>query len=372
MTEAPKSQALVLSIDAMGGDFAPGAVLDGIDIARVRHPGVRFLLHGNKGALERMMAGEAGLLGVVEIRHAANVVGMDDKPSQALRRRHDTSMWNALESVKTGEAVGAVSAGNTGALMAMAKFQLRPIEGISRPAIAALWPTMHGQSVVLDVGANVETDARQLVDFAIMGAAFARTVFGMPKPLVALLNIGTEEVKGNDDVKAAAQMLRDAPDLPMIFEGFVEGDDISAGTVDVVVTDGYTGNVALKAAEGTAKLVAHYLKQALKRNWLSKLGALIASGAFRILKIRMDPRGVNGGVFLGLNGIVVKSHGGTDGLGFASAIDLAVDMAKHNIIKRITDDLVRVAAPKPAVEAPAAPVAVADAAPTNAVGPEVA
>ena len=343
MSEAPKILPLILSIDAMGGDFAPGAVLDGIDIARVRHPGVRFLLHGNKGQIERLIAGEAGLSGVIEIRHAPNVVAMDDKPSQALRRGHDTSMWRAIESVKSGEAAAVVSAGNTGALMAMSYFQLRTIEAISRPAIAALWPTMHGQSVVLDVGANVESDARNLVEFAVMGAAFARAVFGMKVPTVALLNIGSEELKGNEEVKAAAQILRET-DLSMSFQGFVEGDDISAGTVDVVVTDGYTGNIALKAAEGTAKLVAHYLRQAIKRSWLSMLGAALASGAFRILKVRMDPRGVNGGVFLGLNGIVVKSHGGTDGLGFASAIDLAVDVAKQNIVARIATDIKSIAA----------------------------
>jgi glycerol-3-phosphate acyltransferase PlsX len=353
MTEAPKIQPLILSIDAMGGDFAPGAVLDGIDIARVRHPGVRFLLHGNKGQLERIIAGEAGLSGVIEIRHAPNVVAMDDKPSQALRRGHDTSMWRAIESVKTGEAAAVVSAGNTGALMAMSYFQLRTLESISRPAIAAMWPTMHGQSVVLDVGANVEADTRNLVEFAIMGAAYARSVFGMKLPTVALLNIGSEELKGNEHVKAAAKILRET-DLPMSFQGFVEGDDISAGTVDVVVTDGYTGNIALKAAEGTAKLVAHYLRQAIKRSWMSMLGAALASGAFRILKVRMDPRGVNGGVLLGLNGVVVKSHGGTDGLGFASAIDLAVDMANQNIVQRIATDIKGVAAMLPPAGAPVA------------------
>ncbi|MBL9009903.1 MAG: phosphate acyltransferase PlsX [Alphaproteobacteria bacterium] len=338
MADAPKTGQLVLSIDAMGGDNAPGAVLDGIDIARVRHPGVRFLLHGDKGELERLMAGDAGLLAVAEIRHAPDVVGMDDKPSQALRRGRETSMWRALESVKAGEAAGAVSAGNTGALMAMSKFQLRPLDGIARPAIAALWPTMHGQSVVLDVGANVGSEARHLVDFAVMGAAFARAVFGLKTPSVGLLNIGSEELKGNEQVKVAAQSLRDAG-LDIAFAGFIEGDDISAGTVDVVVTDGFTGNIALKAAEGTAKLVSHYLREALKRSLLTKIGAFLASGAFRILKARMDPRAVNGGVFLGLNGIVVKSHGGTDGIGFAAAIDLAIDMAKQDMVRRIADDI---------------------------------
>ncbi|BCW89119.1 Phosphate acyltransferase [Alphaproteobacteria bacterium SO-S41] len=341
MADAPGSRPLTLSIDAMGGDRAPGAVLDGIDIARIRHPGVRYLLHGNKGELERLLAGEAGLAAVVEIRHAPDVVGMEDKPSQAIRRR-DTSMSRALESVKAGEAVGVVSAGNTGALMALSMLHLRRLDGISRPAIAALWPTVYGQSVVLDVGANVGSDARNLVDFAVMGAAFARAVFGIQKPSLGLLNIGAEEVKGNEEVKLAAQSIREA-NLDIAFAGFVEGDDISAGAVDVVVTDGYTGNIALKTAEGTAKLVAHYLREALKRSLFSKIGAFFAQGAFRILKVRMDPRTANGGIFLGLNGIVVKSHGGTDGLGFAAAIDLAVDMAKQNVVQRISDDIKGVA-----------------------------
>lgn len=343
MADAPKSGPLVVSIDAMGGDNAPGAVIDGIEIARVRHPGARFLLHGRSGELERLIAGKAGLVDVVEIRDAADVVGMDDKPSQALRRGRETSMWKAIQSVKDGEASTAVSAGNTGALMAMAKFQLRPLDGIQRPAIAALWPTMRGQTIVLDVGANVGSEARHLVDFAVMGAAFARAVLGVKIPLVALLNIGTEEVKGNEHVKQAAQMLRDA-NLAIQFEGFVEGDDISAGTVDVVVSDGFSGNIALKSAEGAARLVAHYLRTALKSSWLSMLGAAIASGAFKVLRAKMDPRSANGGVFLGLNGTVVKSHGGTDGFGFASAVDVAIEMARQDIVNRIAADIAGVAA----------------------------
>ena len=260
---------------------------------------------------------------------------------QALRRR-DTSMSRALEAVKNGEAVGAVSAGNTGALMALAMLHVKRIDGIARPAIAALWPTVHGQSVVLDVGANVGSEARHLVDFAVMGAAFARNVLGLKTPSLGLLNIGAEEVKGNEAVKLAAQTLRESG-LDIAFAGFVEGDDIGAGTVDVVVTDGYTGNIALKTAEGTAKLISHYLRQALSRSLFSKIGAFFAQGAFRILKVRMDPRTANGGIFLGLNGIVVKSHGGTDGLGFAAAIDLAVDMAKQNMVQRIADDMKGVA-----------------------------
>ena len=352
MADAPKPGPLVVSIDAMGGDNAPGSVIDGIAIARVRHPGARFLLHGNAGELERLIAQKAGLVDVVDIRPAPDVVGMDDKPSQALRRGRQTSMWRAIQSVREGEAATAVSAGNTGALMAMAKFQLRPLEGIQRPAIAALWPTMRGQTVVLDVGANVGSEARHLVDFAVMGAAFARVVLGMKTPLVALLNIGTEEVKGNEQVKQAAQLLRDA-NLPIQFEGFVEGDDISAGTVDVVVTDGFSGNIALKAAEGAARLVGFYLQTALKRSWISMLGAAIASGAFKVLRAKMDPRTANGGVFLGLNGTVVKSHGGTDGLGFAAAVDLAIEMTRQDMTNRIAADIAGVAGLLATREAPA-------------------
>lgn len=233
----------------------------------------------------------------------------------------------------------AVSAGNTGALMAMSKIQLRTLEGIDRPAIASLWPTEQGECVVLDLGANVESDSVQLFEFAIMGAAFARILNGTEKPRVALLNIGTEELKGRDEIKVAADMLKNAPGLHMNYVGFIEGDGIPAGHADVVVSDGFTGNIALKTAEGTAKLIQGYLKAALGRSLLTKIGAFIASSAFSLLKDKLDPRAHNGGVFLGLNGLVVKSHGGTDGLGFASAIDMAVDMAKGDVASKILEDV---------------------------------
>ena len=252
-------------------------------------------------------------------------------------------MWHTIQSVKDGRAQVAVSAGNTGALMAVSMFGLGIIEGISRPAIAVIWPTLKGQCVVLDVGANVGATEEQLVDFAVMGEAFAHVVFGLSRPTVGLLNVGAEEQKGNEGVRGAAQILRDS-NLPMAFQGFVEGDDIAKGTVDVVVTDGFTGNIALKTAEGTARLVASYLRQALKRSLLSKVGAVVASGALNALKRKMDPRAQNGGVFLGLNGIVVKSHGSADAVGFASAVDLAVDMAKADINARITADRSAIAA----------------------------
>ena len=244
----------------MGGDAGPGIVVAALARSVVRHPTVKFILHGDEAELKPLLAKRAKLADRVTIRHAAERVRMEEKPSLALRRGRNTSMWRAIESVKNKEAEVAISAGNTGALMAMSMFQLGMLEGISRPAIAALWPTKRGQSVVLDVGANVASDAEQLVDFAVMGEAFARAMLGLERPTVGILNVGSEDVKGNDAVKGAAQILRNAS-LPMEFDGFVEGDDISEGTVDVVVTDGFTGNVALKTAEGTAKLVIAFPAQ---------------------------------------------------------------------------------------------------------------
>jgi len=332
------SRELTVSIDAMGGDVGPSVVISALARAVQRHPFVKFLLHGDEQAINALLGKRRTKHAHrVSVRHAPGLVRMDDKPSLALRRGRDSSMWRAIESVKSGEAEVVVSAGNTGALMAMSMFQLRLIDGISRPAIAALWPTLRGQCVVLDVGANVECDSDQLVDFAVMGEAFARAVLGLERPSVGLLNVGSEDVKGHDAVKGAAHILRNTS-LPIEFYGFIEGDDIGKGTVDVVVTDGFTGNVALKTAEGTAKLVVNYLRSALKRSLLSRLGALLASGALNALRRKLDPRAAGGGIFLGLNGIVVKSHGGTDALGFASAIDTAIDLANAEINKRIVAD----------------------------------
>lgn len=328
---------LTVSVDAMGGDAGPSVVVTAIGRAVVRHPNVKFLLHGDEAELKPLFAKREKLLDKVEIRHAPERVKMEDKPSQIMRRGRNTSMWRAIESVDKKEADVIVSAGNTGALMAMSMLQLRVIENIERPAIAALWPTKRGQSVVLDVGANVGTDVDQLVDFAVMGEAFARAVLGLDRPTVGILNVGTEDLKGNDAVKGAAAILREAT-LPMEFRGFVEGDDIAEGTVDVIVTDGFTGNVALKTAEGTAKLVTHFLRSALTRSVFGRLGAVLASGALNTLRRRLDPRALNGGIFLGLNGVVVKSHGGTDALGFASALDMAIDMAKADVISKIIAD----------------------------------
>ena len=322
----------------MGADAGPKVVVDGAEITRVRCPDVRFLMFGDQSKIAPLLEEHPDLKAVSEVRHTDSFVSMEDKPAQAIRKGRDTSMWHAIGAVQNGEADVVVSAGNTGALMAMAKIQLRTMAGVDRPAIAALWPTERGESVVLDVGANVDSDERQLVTFAIMGEAFARAVFGLKTPLVGVLNIGSEELKGNDAVKGAAQILQDA-DLPIKFYGFVEGNDIGAGTVDVVVTDGFTGNVALKTAEGTARLISHYLSTAIRRSFFARIGYLLAAGAFNVLRAKMDPRSVNGGVFLGLNGLVVKSHGGTDAMGMASAIELAHNMISHDLVKKIEQDV---------------------------------
>jgi glycerol-3-phosphate acyltransferase PlsX len=305
---------VTIALDAMGGDHGPSVVVPAASIALVRHPEARFLLVGDRARIEPELKAHPALARRAELVHTHVAVAMDAKPSQALRKgRYHSSMWLALEAVRDGHADAAVSAGNTGALMVMAKFCLKTIEGVDRPAIAAIWPTVESECIVLDVGANVGADSRQLVEFTLMGAAMARALFGIAKPSVGLLNIGVEEVKGLDE--------------------------IGHGAVDVVVTDGFTGNIALKTAEGTAKQIGEYLRAAMGRTFLARLGAILAQGAFRALKEKMDPRQLNGGIFLGLNGIVVKSHGGTDATGFASAIDLAYDMASNGVVKRLASDV---------------------------------
>jgi len=330
---------VTIALDAMGGDHGPSVVIPAAAIALIRHPEMRFILVGDAARIEPELAAHPALAAKAEIIHTDVAVAMDAKPSQALRKgRWKSSMWLSLEAVRDGRADAAVSAGNTGALVAMAKFCLKTIHGVDRPAIAAIWPTIESECIVLDVGANVGADARQLVEFALMGAAMARALFGIDKPSVGLLNIGVEEVKGVDEIKKAAAVLKEAP-LPIRYHGFVEGDDIGRGAVDVVVTDGFTGNIALKTAEGTAKQIGEYLRAAMGRSFLARIGAVLAQGAFRALKEKMDPRQLNGGIFLGLNGIVVKSHGGTDATGFASAIDVAYDMASNGVVKRLASDV---------------------------------
>ncbi len=327
-----------IALDAMGGDHGPNVVAPGAALSLERHPSLRFIFFGDARAIEAALANHPALRDASRIVHTDIVISMDEKPSQALRRGKGSSMQLALEAVKSGEAHAAVSAGNTGALMAIAKLVLRPIAGIERPAIAALWPTVKSECIVLDVGANIGATAEQLADFSLMGAAMARAVFHIEKPSVGLLNVGTEEIKGNEDVKAAHAILKSMP-LPLDYKGFVEGDQIGRGAVDVVVVEGFAGNIALKTAEGTAGQIGVYLKSAMSSSFVSKLGAYLARGGFRVLKHKMDPRRVNGGTFLGLNGIAVKSHGGTDAYGFASAVDLAYEMADSGLIARLTSDI---------------------------------
>ncbi len=323
----------------MGGDRGPDMVVAGAAIALERHPELHLILFGDSAVLEPLLARTPKVREKARIVHASVAVAMDDKPSQALRRgRNHSSMWMAIDAVRQGLADVAVSAGNTGALMAMAKVILKTMAGIERPAIAAIWPTLRGESIVLDVGATIGADAGQLVDFAVMGEAMARSLFGLKRPTVGLLNIGVEEIKGVEEVKAAGRILRGA-ELPIEYAGFVEGDDLGKGTVDVVVTEGFTGNIALKTAEGTARQIGTYLRAAMRRSLLSRIGYVFARGAFDALRDKLDPRTMNGGVFLGLNGVVVKSHGGTDALGFASAIDLAVEMAGNDLVAKIARDL---------------------------------
>lgn len=328
--------SMVISLDAMGGDHAPRVVVEALRPARLQYPGIRFILFGDQKKIARYT--DAEMKDYVEVRHTEDVVGSDEKPSQALRRGKNTSMKLAIDAVKEGEAQGVVSGGNTGALMAMSLFALRPVSGIDRPAIAGFMPTMRGESVMLDLGANVVCDATNLVQFALMGADFCRAVLGRAAPSVGLLNIGEEELKGNDAVRNAAETLKALEGDGFRYHGFIEGNDITRGTVDVIVTDGFSGNVALKSHEGAARMVAYTLRQAMTADWAGKLGAWVARGAFRRLRDRLDPNGYNGGVFLGLNGVVVKSHGGANTTGFASALRLAADMVQDGMIDRITKD----------------------------------
>ena len=322
-----------ISIDAMGGDHGPETIIPGLAKVAERRPDAHFVIFGQEERVRPVLDSQPLVAARSEFHHCDVSVGMDDKPSQALRRgRWKSSMWRAIEAVKNGESDVCVSAGNTGALMAMSKFCLRTMADIERPAIAAIWPTMRGESVVLDVGATIGADAQQLIDFSILGAAMARAVLGLERPSIGLLNVGVEEVKGQEEVKEAGRLLREAELKSMDYRGFVEGDDIGRGSVDVVVTEGFAGNIALKTAEGTAKQIAEYLRAAMGRTFMTKLGYVLARDAFNHLREKMDVRRANGGVFLGLNGIVVKSHGGADPEGFAAAVELGYDMARSRLM----------------------------------------
>lgn len=334
------SAPVIISIDAMGGDHAPEVVVEGVRLAHVRLPHVRYLLFGDSARIEPLLDRCPEIRDVCTVRHTSESISAEAKPSQVVRTGRRSSMWLAVDAVAKGEAAGVVSAGNTGALMAVSKFVLRTLPGIDRPAIAGMFPTERGETVMLDLGANIDCNANNLFEFAVMGEVFARHVLGLERPTVGLLNVGAEELKGNDAVKAAALRLRESG-LPMRFHGFVEGNDICAGTVDVVVTDGFTGNIALKTAEGTVKLYSTFLKQAFKNSVLAKLGFLFAGHALAKVKVRTDPRRYNGAMFLGLNGIAVKSHGGTDAFGFANAIGVAVDLVTHGFNDRIRAEFER-------------------------------
>jgi phosphate acyltransferase len=331
-----------IALDAMGGDHGPAVVLPGADLSLARHPDIEVQLFGDRAVVEPLLEGLPRLKAASKLVHTEVSIRMDDKPSQALRYgRWKSSMWLAIDAVKKGEADAAVSAGNTGALMAMARFNLKMIEGIERPAIAGLWPTLTGDAVVLDLGASIGADEAHLINLAAMGNAMARVLFDIDRPTVGLLNIGVEEVKGLEQVREAGRILR-AGHFPHInYRGFVEGDDIGKGEVDVIVTEGFAGNIALKTAEGTARQFAQYLRNAMNRTWTARLGYLLARPAFRALRDKMDPRKSNGGVFLGLNGIVIKSHGGADPEGIAAALDMGYDMVRYELLAKIGESMAR-------------------------------
>ena len=339
------NEPFTLAIDAMGGDDAPEVVLDGIAIAAERHPAARFLLVGDEARLAPLVARRKRVQASCTVRHAPAVIDSEMKPTAALRVR-DSSMRVAIDAVAAGEASGVVSAGNTGALLALAKIVIKTLPGIDRPAMAAIGPSARGDVVMLDLGANVQCDARNLVEFAIMGDVFARTVLGLPAPTIGLLNVGSEQLKGDERVRQAAETLRCSHIAPQ-FHGFVEGDDIAKGTTDVIVTDGFTGNVALKTGEGALRLVGDLLKQIFRSTLAARLAYLLARPGLDRMRTWLDPRRYNGAVMLGLNGVVVKSHGGTDAEGFAHAMDVAMDMVVHGFNEKIRDGLARIEALRP-------------------------
>ncbi|MCA2010769.1 phosphate acyltransferase PlsX [Pararhodobacter sp. CCB-MM2] len=337
------SGRIVISVDAMGGDRGPSAVVEGCVQSLRADPQIDILLHGDKAALEPLIAREPALAGRLSVAHADGVVTMHDKPSHIMRHGKDTSMWSTIAALKDGRGHAAVSCGNTGALMAVSMLQLRRMEGVNRPAIACLWPARgrHGFNTMLDVGADVKAEAEDLLAYAIMGVTYFRNGFGEPRPRVGLLNVGTEEHKGRAEIKAAHELIAKHEETGRYeFVGFVEGSDIPSDRVDVIVTDGFTGNIALKTGEGTAKLISDFLRESFKSGPLAMLGAVLARGALKRLGTRIDPRRVNGGVFLGLNGTVVKSHGSADAMGVAAAIGLAAKLAQSGYQGRMAERLV--------------------------------
>ena len=337
------TETFTLAVDVMGGDRAPAAIMGGLAIAAERHPDARFLLFGDESVI-RPFINSPRLQRSCELRHAASVITGEMKPTAALRVR-DASMRLAIDSVAAGECSGVVSAGNTGALLALAKIVIKALSGIDRPALAALTPTARGDIVMLDLGANMVCDSRNLVEFAVMGDVFARAVLGLPNPRIGLLNVGSEELKGDDRVRQAAEILRQSP-FASQFYGFVEGGDITAGTTDVIVTDGFTGNVALKTGEGALQLVTGMLRHVFSNSLAGKLAYLLAKPSLDRLREWVDPRRYNGAIMLGLNGVVVKSHGGADAEQFAYAMDVAIDMVEHHFNDRIREGLQKLNASK--------------------------
>lgn len=336
---------LPIALDAMGGDKAPEAVIQGARLVLKEFPATRFIFFGREPVIAPLIARSRTLARASQVVHAATVIAMDEKPSVALRQGRESSMRAAVDAVNEGKACAMVSAGNTGALMATAKMVLKTLPGIHRPAITATVPSRHRPVVLLDMGANLECTAEYLVQFAVMGDAYARAVLGMAAPRIGLLNVGSEEMKGHDEVKEAHRMLRSGA-YPIEYHGFVEGNDILEGTTDVVVTDGFTGNIALKTAEGASRLIYTSLKSAIERSILAKIGYLFARPAIRMAMKRYDPRKLNGAILLGLNGIVVKSHGGADAKSFANAIKVAIAMAENNVNEKIIAELGRVSPEK--------------------------
>ena len=329
---------IVLSIDAMGGDLGPPAVVAGIARSAANNPNLFFILHGSEDILKRLVSKRRKLKDCVKIVNSKDVINMGDKPSQVVRSGKDSSMWSALEYVRNGEADVCISCGNTGALMALSMIRLRKLDGVNRPAIAVLWPSRSkvGFNIVLDVGADIKAEANDLLQYALMGASYARNGLNIDRPKVGLLNVGTEEHKGRAELHRAHELIEKNSDgSSFSFVGFVEGDDITTDKADVIVTDGFTGNVALKTGEGTAALIGNLLKEAFAYTPLSRLASFLAVTSLRRLRKRIDPRRVNGGVFLGLNGTVVKSHGSADATGVAAAVQLAVQLAKNNFAKKI-------------------------------------
>ncbi len=335
------SDPYTLAVDAMGGDGAPDIIVAGLDLAAERHPSARYLLVGDEAKLGPLLNHYKRAAAVCTVRHASEIISGDLKPTAALRVR-GSSMRVAIDAVAGEEAYGVVSAGNTGALLALAKIVIKTLPGIDRPAMAGIGPSARGDVVMLDLGANVSCTTRNLVEFAVMGDVFARTVLGLTAPTIGLLNVGSEELKGDDRLRLAAETLR-ASHIGAQFHGFVEGHDIAAGTTDVVVTDGFTGNVALKTGEGALKLMAGMLRQVFSASIGAKIAYVLARPGLERLREWLDPRRYNGAVLLGLKGVVVKSHGGTDALGFAHAIDVAMDMVVHRFNERISEGLARMA-----------------------------